>query len=80
MENEVKLSCFVRSEWRGPRGGRLEEWWWFFTVPLVYSVWYRPTDRYGNRGTKTKEEFFQEQYEIAKRYHDEQRAILGSHA
>lgn len=79
MENGVKLACFVRSEWRGPRGGRLEEWYWFFTVPLVYSVWYKAADRYGNKNGLSKEQFFREQVELARRYHTEQRAILAPH-
>lgn len=35
--------------------GRHTEWWWFFSQPLVYSVWFKPD------GVKTMDRFFEEQ-------------------
>lgn len=42
------------------RRGR--EWWWFFTMPLTYSVWWLPD------GTKTRQVFFDEQLLAVRQY------------
>ena len=37
------------------------EWWWFFTQPLVYSVYWMPD------GSKTMEQFLHEQIALIRR-------------
>jgi hypothetical protein len=39
---------------------RGETWWWFFTQPLVYSVYWKPD------GSKTFEQYLHEQAALAR--------------
>lgn len=38
------------------------EWWWFFTIPYVFSVWWRPD------GKKTIEQYLEEQTKLVQEY------------
>jgi hypothetical protein len=38
------------------------EWWGFFSIPYVFSVWWKPD------GTKTIEQYLDEQFKIAEEY------------
>ena len=55
------MTAYVVTENRGyeidaKTGARRHRvWWWFFTQPYVYSVWWRPD------GSKTMDEFLAEQ-------------------
>jgi hypothetical protein len=42
------------------------EWWWFFTIPFVFSVWYKPGGRY----PKTMEQYLEEQTAKVRAYLD----------
>ena len=56
----VELRCYVRRVMRYNRGAPGRRWLWFFTDPLVYSVWWL------DDGTLTAERFLAEQTELAR--------------
>lgn len=60
MEGLEPLRCYVRRQRLYRRGARPSDWLWFFTLPLVYSVWWR------DDGTKTVDQFLLEQAELAR--------------
>jgi len=60
------MRAYVTKKWYGQRGGRMSQWWWFFTDPFEFSVFWQPD------GKKTMEEFRDEQVAAVRAYlHDQ---------
>ena len=56
------MKAYVRKVNRGP----LHVWWWFFTQPLVFSVYYKPKDE--DRTPKNMTKFLDEQVASVRSY------------